>query len=148
MACCISSTRKLASSRLPDTESIRPVFVYGTLRPGEAGYADFHLSEKAEYLGPARVAGRLYDLGDYPGLLLGGPGSVSGDLLRPRDERLLAELDAYELFDPANPAGSEYLRVPAQTLDRAITIWIYVYNFPLETARPIVSGDWLRRLPL
>jgi len=122
-----------------------PVFVYGTLRSGEAGFAELGLGELVETLGPATVAGTLYDLGEYPGALLGSGAIISGELLLPRDEAVLALLDAYELFDPADPAGSEYRRVQTATKDDGIKIWIYVYNFPLENARLIPGGDWLQR---
>jgi gamma-glutamylcyclotransferase (GGCT)/AIG2-like uncharacterized protein YtfP len=122
-----------------------PVFVYGTLRPGEQGFVDLDLAGSVDVLGPARVAGVLYDLGDYPGVILGGNGPIHGELLGPRDEAVLERLDSYELYDPADPAGSEYLRVEATTLEDGLSIWIYIYNFPLEDACPIPGGDWMRR---
>lgn len=124
---------------------MRPLFVYGTLRSGEAGIAEIGLAGRVTSLGPARVAGQLYDLGDYPGATLGGDSVIVGELLQPCDETMLATMDTYELFDPANPAGSEYLRVTATTLDSSLSIWIYVYNFPLEGARLVPGGDWLAR---
>ncbi len=47
----------------------RLVFVYGTLRSGEQRDIN-RLQPKPELLGTARLAGRLYDLGSYPGLRL------------------------------------------------------------------------------
>lgn len=122
-----------------------PVFVYGTLRPGEPGFVELGLADAVECLGPAQVVGTLYDLGDYPGFVPGGSAIVHGELLRPRDEAVLAMLDHYEIYDPADPAGSEYLRVAAVTSDSGVSVWIYVYNFPLVDARPITGGDWRAR---
>ncbi|CAN5115992.1 gamma-glutamylcyclotransferase [soil metagenome] len=124
---------------------ILPVFVYGTLRTGEAGFVELGLGALVEPLGPATVAGTLYDLGEYPGAVLGGESVISGELLLPRDEAVLAMLDAYEVFDPSDPAGSEYLRIRSETEEGPVKIWIYVYNFPLENALPIAGGNWLRR---
>ena len=46
------------------------LFVYGTLRDDPA-HDMFHvLAANAELIGEATVAGRLYDLGEYPGLVL------------------------------------------------------------------------------
>lgn len=119
-----------------------PVFVYGTLRTGLAGFAELGLVGRVTSLGPARVAGTLYDLGDYPGALLTGEGLIEGELLALSDTSVLHLLDEYELFTPENPAGSEYIRVPVLTEGEAVNAWIYVYNFPLEDARLIVGGNW------
>ncbi|MCY7371052.1 MAG: gamma-glutamylcyclotransferase [Polaromonas sp.] len=84
----------------------RLVFVYGTLRRGEE--RDINLLAPAPTaLGAASVAGRLYDLGSYPGLRLGGPGWVEGEVyaVSPELERRLDEIEAVW---PA-PSG-EYLK--------------------------------------
>ncbi len=122
-----------------------PVFVYGTLRPGQPGFDELKLANRVEHLGPAAVAGSLYDLGDYPGAVLRSAGVIVGELLRPLDDAVLPLLDEFELFDPSDPAGSEYLRVPVTALGQSGSAWIYIYNFPLDGARLIASGDWSAR---
>lgn len=124
---------------------ILPVFVYGTLRPGETAFDELGLADRVDIIGPATVGGHLYDLGDYPAALLEGGGIIHGELLLPRDEAVLAMLDEYELYDPAKPAESEYLRVQAMTQDSDLSIWIYVYNSSLNCARLIPCGDWRGR---
>ncbi|MCE7797965.1 gamma-glutamylcyclotransferase [Sphingobium sufflavum] len=126
-----------------------PVFVYGTLRPGQPGFDELNLSGRVDRIGPDRVAGTLYDLGDYPGALLPtaplqGTGWIVGELLMPRDADVLALLDAFELYDPASPDDSEYLRLPVITEGR-VSAWIYTYNFPIHPSRAIPSGDWTNR---
>lgn len=119
-----------------------PVFVYGLLRPGRAGFAELNLEERMRVVGPDAVAGRLYDLGDYPGLIPGGEGIVLGELLLPRDPDVLAALDRYEDHDPADPDGSEYLRLRLTTLGGR-DAWAYVYRWDI-TDRPVIEGgDWL-----
>ena len=55
----------------------RCVFVYGTLRRG--GSNDItRLKPSPRYAGPSQVAGVLYHLGAYPGMLLGGERWVVG----------------------------------------------------------------------
>lgn len=68
------------------------LFVYGTLRSGgEAAW----LLRGCRFVGPGAVAGTMYDLGDYPALVLGGDGRVEGEVWRcPAD--LLPRLDEYE----------------------------------------------------
>eukprot|EP01041_Mallomonas_annulata_P027043 gene27043-48537_t len=80
---------------MPD-ESVPPrpprcVFVYGTLRLG--GSNDItRLQPAPRFVGPAQVAGVLYHLAAYPGLLLGGDQWVVGEVyaIEPALEAILA----------------------------------------------------------
>ncbi len=119
-----------------------PVFVYGLLRPGCAGYEELNLSHRAVLIGPDRIAGRLYHLGDYPGVVPGGELTVTGELLLPQDPGLLADLDAYEQYDPTDPDGSEYLRVRVTTLGGR-DAWVYAYRPDIGDRPVIAGGDWL-----
>ncbi len=89
---------------------LRHVFVYGTLRRGEE--RDINLLKPApRYVGQARVAGVLFDLGDYPGLQLGTHSSnhtfVCGEVyaISPALEDRLDEVEGIE----PEPNG-EYLK--------------------------------------
>jgi gamma-glutamylcyclotransferase (GGCT)/AIG2-like uncharacterized protein YtfP len=120
-------------------------FVYGLLMTGYPGFSKLELSTRSRVVGPARVRGRLYDLGDYPGLLTSDDGVVLGELISVLDPRLIDELDTYEMYDPGNAAESEYLRRPVLALDRSVEAWTYVYNRPVTGFPIIESGDWRRR---
>ncbi len=61
-------------------ESFR-LFVYGQLRRGQIGHQRLGLEQRMDWLGPARIHGRLHDFGDYPGLILGGEDIVHGEVL-------------------------------------------------------------------
>jgi gamma-glutamylcyclotransferase (GGCT)/AIG2-like uncharacterized protein YtfP len=115
--------------------------VYGTLRRGfENRYARL-LDRSATYLGTARVQGRLYGLGRYPGIQL-HPGLdewVTGDLFRLRNAaEALDVLDRYE--------GPAFERVVATATlpngDRS-RCWVYEYRLPVAQDRRILSGDYL-----
>lgn len=96
-------------------------------------------------VGPCRVAGALFDLGPYPALRRGpgDDGAVCGELHAILDPAVLAVLDAFEGFDPRDPAGSDYLRERIELLEPSgVHGWIYVYNRPLDPNRRIASGDW------
>lgn len=96
-------------------------------------------------VGPCRVAGALFDLGPYPALRRGpgDDGAVCGELHAILDPAVLAVLDAFEGFDPRDPAGSDYLRERIELLEPSgVHGWIYVYNRPLDPNRRIESGDW------
>ncbi|HEX7854370.1 MAG TPA: gamma-glutamylcyclotransferase family protein [Sphingobium sp.] len=124
---------------LPDPT---PIFVYGTLRPGDVGFIEAGLEGRVALLGPACVRGTLYDLGDYPGAVLGGTGLIVGELLRPLDDALLAILDGYELYDPVDEKRSEYLRLRVTIVDANLSAWIYAYNHSLKGVPIIPGGDW------
>ena len=64
---------------------MRYVFIYGTLRAGEINdigvAAARHGIAAPQFIGRAAVAGRLYDFGDYPGLVQDeAAGLVRGDV--------------------------------------------------------------------
>lgn len=112
---------------------------------GEPGYRELGLESRLALIGHERIAGTLYDLGDYPGLITGGPGTVHGQLFLPPDPMLLAELDAFELHDPFNPEASEYVRVQVTMLDSGVEAWVYAYNLDVGQAPVISSGSWTAR---
>jgi gamma-glutamylcyclotransferase (GGCT)/AIG2-like uncharacterized protein YtfP len=120
-------------------------FVYGLLMSGGPGFLALGLQSRVRRLGPARVYGRLHHLGDYPGLVIGGRGIVHGELLAFSDPHLVDELDAYELFDPENHAGSEYLRVEVDLLGADSPAWTYEYNRPVKDRPIIATGNWRTR---
>lgn len=118
------------------------IFVYGLLRPGQTGYQGLDLAGRTKTVAQGKVRGRLYHLGDYPGLILGGDGVVHGDVLAFDDPGLWAELDAYELYDPDQPAASEYVRTEVDLIDCGTRVTVYRYN-RATTGRPVVvSGNW------
>ena len=70
------------------------LFVYGTLRLG--GSNDIRrFGPHSRLVGPARVQGRLHDLGPYPGMVIGGPHWVHGELhwIEPCIESALDDLE-------------------------------------------------------
>jgi gamma-glutamylcyclotransferase (GGCT)/AIG2-like uncharacterized protein YtfP len=117
------------------------LFVYGQLRRGESGYRCLHLEERTRWLGEARVVGSLYDLGDCPGLSLGGDGIVHGELLGFDDPALWVVLDAYEECDPERPEVSEYRRAEIDLLDGGRS-WVYEYTRSTDGRPKLGAGDW------
>lgn len=116
------------------------VFVYGTLRRGGVRA----MSERfpgAKFVADAKVSGSLYDLGEYPGLLLGESSSpVVGEVYEV-DDALLKELDGIE-------ASSDYWRKQVEVSLGAHrrVCWIYAPdNTPdFYSRRPLItSGDWI-----
>jgi gamma-glutamylcyclotransferase (GGCT)/AIG2-like uncharacterized protein YtfP len=118
------------------------LFLYGTLMTGEPGYEALKLAHRLKLVGRDRIPGALHDLGDYPGLVADGAGIVHGELYADPGPRLLAELDEYELYDPASPATSEFVRTRVTTLDQGVEAWVYAYNGDVAGMPMITSGDW------
>lgn len=126
------------------------LFVYGTLRSDAGGPMHRLLAGGARRIGPATAPGTLYDVGPYPAAVPSSAGRIRGELLalNPPAAALLAALDAYEGFIPADPAASLYVRtsITVQTEDgRDAASWIYWYARPVDGLRLIPSGDWMRR---
>lgn len=120
------------------------VFVYGTLRRGEANDIT-RLRPAPRYLGQARMSGVLYDLGPYPGLVLGGADPVLGEVyaMPPELER---QLDVIEEVAPV-PSGEYTRRQVELVLDgRPLRCLVYEIDPQRVHGRPrITTGDWLQR---
>ncbi|MFN4350209.1 MAG: gamma-glutamylcyclotransferase [Hylemonella sp.] len=120
------------------------VFVYGTLRRGEANDIN-RLQPAPRYLGQARIGGVLYDLGSYPGLVLGGADQVLGEVYA-IDSELDRQLDVIEEVAPV-PSGEYARRHVELVLDgRPLRCLVYEIDPARVRGRPrITAGDWLQR---
>lgn len=133
--------------------AVRHLLLYGSLRRGEPGARTLGLEGRLGFVRAVTIRGRLYDLGDYPGLILEPPASpVRAELFVIRDPGVTTELDAFEGFraddpapyDPATGRGSPYLRQSLRA--GGAQAWIYVLNLatPPGPETLIRSGDWVR----
>ncbi len=131
-------------------DSIRFLFVYGTLRQGTGHPMSTFLATHAHSRGPAKTRGRLYDLGSYPGMLPAREESewVHGDLFELIDpSSVLQELDRYEGCSEEDPQPWFIQRETATVLTRdeqELTCWVYFYQRPISEKRLIESGDYYR----
>lgn len=120
------------------------VAVYGLLRSGESGFDRFGLAGAFAPLGPCVIPGQLYDLGAYPGLII-GQGEVIGELFEVRDPAVIPDLDAFEDYWPGDPDRSRYERMRVPLVSPQRDAWVYVWRRELDQARRIDSGDWFKR---
>lgn len=130
------------------------LFVYGTLLSQLEHRMHELLVDQADFIGPARVTGKLYDLGAYPGLV-NTPESDSrvwGELYRLRDPHpTLARLDVYEGCPLSNTRAAEYARrhvIARRPGGARLRCWVYVFRGPVRGQTLIRSGDYLRYLGL
>ncbi len=125
--------------------TVRHLFAYGTLQPGESRWHELSAFVRGEGV-RTTVAGRVYDTGlDYPAAKF-SPDDAT-DVIRgrlyefddPHIEEALARLDVVE--------GAErgmYERVVVQTA-AGPTAWAYECNDDELLVRRLADGDWLQR---
>ncbi len=123
------------------------LFVYGTLKRRSRHPMARRLAQSARHVGAARIAGRLYNLGRYPGLKEPrfADDCVQGDVydLGENADAVLREMDAYE--NAESPPPTPYERLPATvTLEdgRALTVWVYWYRGKVDEAHFIAAGSY------
>ena len=122
----------------------RHVFVYGTLRPG--GSNDItRYAPRPVRVGDAEIGGVLYDLGAYPGVVLGGTGRVRGEVYRiaPMVERALDVLEGVQ-----EDGNGEYLKRELTVVvgGRELPCLVYEIQRGRADGAPVIpSGDWFVR---
>ena len=125
------------------------MFVYGTLRKDTASPMAHIIDAYCDVIGEGYILGSLYDLGRYPGVLVGHehPGKVFGQLFRLNDEqKVLAEFDYYEECSDDFPKPHLYIReavdvyLPDGEKGKA---WVYIYNRDVSEATLIPEGNYI-----
>lgn len=147
-----SPIRAAALGRRATTEP-SSLFVYGTLRHGESRATVLerhHPFENGKGVVNGNIAGRLVDLGDYPGLLVSSDRSLRahGEVYTFADlDSVFADLDAIEDFQGYDDLSGEYVRAIVRVdLDgRERVAWTYLYRGDDTGKRIIASGDWTLR---
>jgi gamma-glutamylcyclotransferase (GGCT)/AIG2-like uncharacterized protein YtfP len=127
--------------------TIRHVFVYGTLKRGQDHAMARRLAAEGTYCGKASLAGRLIDLGAYPGMLpaLEAGERVKGELFAlPEEGDLLESLDRYEGCHSGDAEPQEYCRIVCTARDEdgvRVWCWAYLYQGGGE-GRLLPGGEW------
>lgn len=124
------------------------VFVYGTLRAGEVNdlnrAAERHGIASATLVGTAHIAGRLYDFGTYPGLVLDATaGPVAGDIYD-IPEALLPVLDEIEEVYPGQ--ATLFVRETQPVMFDGVLVDCLMYpvaDSAVAGLARIDSGDWV-----
>lgn len=122
------------------------LFIYGTLLDPDNHFGAY-LQANSTLIGPGNFAGKLYDIGDYPGALFDESCGLKvygqiAELNNP--DKVLAQLDPYEGIGPENKRPYEYTRqlVSIETENGLLDCWVYLYNHPVNGYRQIASGRY------
>jgi len=130
------------------------LFVYGSLRSGFKSPAYEYISRFFSFVGDAKVKGKLFDLGLYPG---GVPSSdesyLTGELYTIRHESdftwAIGQLDDYEGISVEFGEAQLYKRELVDVFmnnNASAFAWIYWYNGSVEGKPLIESGDMIQYL--
>lgn len=124
------------------------LFTYGTLSKNAAPREIAPTFKKLKYVGKGIVNGKLYDLGNFPGIILSksSRNKVYGHVFElPDDPSVLKDLDKYEEFSSSRRASSLFVRkqIPVKFMSGdPVKCWIYVYNKDVSHSNLIPSGDY------
>ena len=131
------------------------LFVYGTLRKALVAKTTRELAalmKNLRFIGSGEICGQLYDLGQYPGAIVGEnfATKICGEVYElTNPPEILAALDLYEGFIPGELDASTFARIKAPvTLSNGenMQCWLYVYNDWVATGKIIASGDYVQYL--
>ena len=137
-------------------KSARYLFVYGTLMSGATtalgAEQRLRLARESDSLGPGSLPkAHLYDLGEYPGAVLGAgvDDIVHGEVvLLENSDATLSWLDDYEGYVHGAGDVNEYDRVVTEVRlagGESFDAWVYVLRSAPSQTRRIVSGRWVGR---
>lgn len=125
------------------------LFTYGTLLSG-IGHPMYEFIERyASFCGPGQIHGQLYEVSDYPALVLSNNSKkiVRGEIYRVRDaDALFKYLDDYEGCAPHSRRPYEYQRNLVTIHDarqHSLLAWTYLYKYAVGQLALIPSGDYL-----
>ena len=124
-------------------ESKNYLFVYGTLRKDYNLKLKEKVAQDIQYLGQAKVAASLYDIGRYPGAIKeNNQGEVIGDVFIVNNPtKVFKILDKYE--------GNEFFREKNRVKLRSgkfVNAWIYWYTRKPLGKRRIPYKDYFNYL--
>ena len=120
-----------------------PVFVYGTLKPGEKMFR--HISHTVRDAVPAAISGQLYDTPfGYP--LLVGPDledqpMISGAILIPLEDQYEEMLRIIDVIEGEAGFEKDEMEVTLENGEKVAAI-IYFYREAPPYARPFYGTEW------
>jgi len=134
-------------------QSTTQLFVYGSLRSGFNSPAYEYVSRYFTLVGPAKVTGTLYDMGQYPAAISTDATErfIHGELYTIKNIEALnfaiAQLDDYEGVNGAEPGEAPlFIRKLTPVIANGVTTdaWAYWFNGDV-TGKPVIEcGDMMQ----
>ncbi|MEL7123464.1 MAG: gamma-glutamylcyclotransferase family protein [Bacteroidota bacterium] len=123
------------------------LFVYGSLRSDFESRIGKQLKLFGNKLGVGYAAGRIFDLGMYPGFVPGGSEKVEGDVIEifENQEAILKDLDEFEGISTPLKTTDEYKRelIKVDIKGNIHECWVYVYQGDTTNLKHVRSGNYL-----
>jgi gamma-glutamylcyclotransferase (GGCT)/AIG2-like uncharacterized protein YtfP len=117
-------------------------FVYGTLKKG--GRLSGGVAKYLKNVEKGIIRGKLYNVGAFPAVILGGETSVKGEIHEFESpeavHKLLDRIEGCYGNDPNNLYNKEQVEVLTQ--EGTETCYVYEFNRPVEKLPVIESGEW------
>jgi gamma-glutamylcyclotransferase (GGCT)/AIG2-like uncharacterized protein YtfP len=120
------------------------LFVYGTLLQRGNPFANY-LMQHCTYIAAGKIKGTLYDIGEYPGMIITVNNYVCGSVYQlHHSEENLRVIDDYEGYGPGQHQPNLYIRLLAsiETDNGIVNAWVYQYNLPVDGLPQITSGNY------
>ena len=129
------------------------LFVYGSLRSGFRNPMYEYISRFFQFVGEAKVKGKLFDMGSYSaGISTKDDSFIIGELYRANEENefswAIGQLDDYEGIAVEPGEIKLYRREITEVyINNQVTFaWIYWYNGDVSGKPLIASGDLIQYL--
>lgn len=164
--CANFGYNQLAESYFPEHHAKQTeeyILIYGTLWEGTEKYLEFEMDMHCLLVANTTLKGCLYDLGEYPGLVLEADLSeedqdesseipvqlfkINKGTNSKNPLNILATIDKYEACNSLDPTSSEYRRTTLSTTlgigSHKVDAWIYLYNQSTKGKSKIKDKNWL-----
>ena len=133
-----------------NSSAVDQLFVYGSLRSGFKSPAYEYIGRFFSFVSEAKVKGKLFDLGSYPGGVPAEDKFIIGELYKIKDRSefswAIGQLDDYEGVSVEPDEIQLYKRELVEVYVNNITTpaWIYWFNGRVEGKPEIESGDLIQ----
>ena len=125
------------------------LFVYGTLMKKYSGHKPIYLEKYGKYVSEGFIQGRLYEIDNYPGLILSNNSNdkVYGEIFLLDDfTASIHKLDEYEDYFQDDLENSLYVRQEEEiNIKEGETkkAWVFIFNKEVDEKKRIISGNYM-----